>query len=414
MKSKGLSDMSSILGHTHLSPQSVTPEMFQASNSEPTSPFSMQHQSEGRLSRRAISERSMTASEFIMPSLGIIDTLMADDSVNDILVNGTHSIYIDRDGRLADCGLRYKSDEEVWQAAERIMRAINQYWDTERPIIDTRLPDGSRVNIVGPPIAVDGVTISIRKFPKRQVTLDGMSANGQITMELAAFLKECTRLRMNIVVSGGTSTGKTTLLNALSAAIPEDERIVTIEDSAELRLQQPHVVRLESKPTRVTDKVIPEVTARDLVRNALRMRPDRIIVGESRGSEAFDVLQAMNTGHDGSMTTLHANSPRDALSRLETMTMVAIPNLTTKLVRHQIASALNLVLHIEREKDGTRHIGNVTEICGMEGDTIIMQDLMVYQPATAKSKANYKWSMGSPRTPELAEAARNAGLMKTL
>jgi pilus assembly protein CpaF len=404
--------MSSILKQTATSPQLVTPEMFAGQFAHTTA---QEASFKAKASTPEGGSCPLTAANFVMPNLGVLDQFIANDAVNDILVNGTQSIYIDSQGRLTDSGVRFETDAETWDVAERIMASVGLFWVPERPIIDTRLPDGSRVNIVGPPIAVDGVSISIRKFPKQHVTLDRMAEGGQLSQELAVFLKECARMRVNIVIAGGTSTGKTTLLNALSAAIPEDERIVTVEDSAELRLQQPHVVRLESKPSRVTDeKNIPEVSTRDLIKNALRMRPDRIIVGESRGPEAFDVLQAMNTGHDGSMTTLHANSSRDALSRLETMVMSAMPTLTSRTVRQHITSALHLVIQITRQKDGKRSISHVTEVCGMEGDTVIMQDLVTYIPPTAKGPGEYRWAQGSPRNPMLIEAGRMAGFMKVL
>ena len=406
--------MTNILNQAAMSPHVVTPEMFA---SRPVHPSTHGHLPDASVgAHHATVDHNSLAEHAVMPSLGLLDGLMHDDSVNDILVNGTKYIYVDRFGKLSDSGLCFNSNEEVLGIAERIMRAVNQFWVPERPIIDTRLPDGSRVNIVGPPIAIDGVSISIRKFPKRSVTLDDMVSQGNISPELGSFLKECVRMRMNIIISGGTSVGKTTMLNALSAAIPNDERVVTIEDSAELRMQQPHVVRLEMKPERaVPDKLIPEVNARDLVKNALRMRPDRIILGEARGPESFDVIQAMNTGHDGSITTLHANSPRDALTRIETMSMSALPNLTAKILRGQMASALNLVIQIERDKDGNRRISHVSEICGMEGETIVMQDLVVFGPGPlGKGGMEYRWSQGSPRTPELVEAAQIAGFMKKL
>ncbi len=391
--------MSAILNQNAMAPHVVTPEMFAKRFSE------VSLKDTGAANSKAVSD-------FVMPSLGVLDALLRDDSVNDILVNGTRNIFVDQAGKLVDSGLAFQTHEEVWDVAERIMKAINLYWVPERPIIDTRLPDGSRVNLVGPPIAIDGVSISIRKFPKHQITLDSMTESGQISPELSLFLKECARLKVNMLISGGTSTGKTTILNALSGAIPEEERIVTIEDSAELRLQQPNVVRLESKLSRTTDKMIPEVSMRDLVKNALRMRPDRIVVGESRGAEAFDVLQAMNTGHDGSMTTLHANTPRDALSRLETMVMIAMPTLSTKVIRQQIGSALELVIQIARSKDGRRHISHVSEVCGMEGDMIIMQDLVTYAQSPQKPVGEYRWAQVSPRSQTLIDAARTAGFIK--
>ena len=347
-----------------------------------------------------------------MPDLGLLNQFMQDQSVGDILVNGIHSIYIDAGGKLRDSGVRFKTHEEVWEIAERMVKSVGQTLSHERPLIDTRLPDGSRVNIVAPPMAVDGVSISIRKFPSRQITLETMVESGQLTPELAKFLSECINKRMNVIVCGGTGSGKTTLLNALSASISPDERVVTIEDSAELKLQQPHVVRLESKITVTADKAHQAVSIRDLVKNALRMRPDRIIVGESRGAEALDVLQAMNTGHDGSMTTLHANSPRDALSRLETMVSIAMPQLAIRLVRQQIASTVNLIINMARCKDGVRRVMYVSEVSGMEGEVIVMQDLVIYTEATTDRQGHFRWANGSPRNQIITDAARLSGLMR--
>lgn len=347
-----------------------------------------------------------------MPDLGILMPLMQDQTIGDILVNGTHSVYVDTSEGLRDSGLRFASHEEVWEIAERIAKAAGQHLSYDRPLLDTRLSDGSRVNIVAPPMAVDGVSISIRKFPARQITLETMVAANQLTPELAKFLSDCISARVNVIVCGGTGSGKTTLLNALSASISERERVVTIEDSAELKLQQPHVVRLEAKQAMTADKMHHAVTIRDLVKNALRMRPDRIIVGESRGAEALDVLQAMNTGHDGSMTTLHANSPRDALSRLETMVSMAMPQLAIRLVRQQIASTVNLIINMARCKDGMRRIMYVSEVSGMEGEVIVMQDLVVYSEATSDRQGHFRWANGSPRNPLIADAARASGLLR--
>lgn len=347
-----------------------------------------------------------------MPDLGILNELMKDQETGDILVNGIQSIYVDRAGKLVDSGLRFERHEDVWEVAQRIVKSVHQTMSADRPLIDTRLPDGSRVNIIAPPMAVDGVSISIRKFPARNITLESMVAREQITPEIAKFLSECVRTRLNIIVCGGTGSGKTTLMNALSAHIPADERVVTIEDSAELRLQQPHVVRLEAKNVVEQHRAHEAVSIRDLVKNALRMRPDRIIVGESRGAEALDVLQAMNTGHDGSMTTLHANTPRDALSRLETMVSMGMPQLAIRLVRQQIASTVNLVINMARCKDGVRRILYISEISGMEGEVVIMQDLIVYTEATTDRKGHYRWANGSPRNQQITDAARAAGLMR--
>jgi pilus assembly protein CpaF len=347
-----------------------------------------------------------------MPNLGILDQFMNDQTVGDILVNGIHSIYIDKDGKMVDSGVRFATHEDVWDVAERIVKSVGQTMSLDRPMMDTRLPDGSRVNIIAPPMAIDGVSLSIRKFPSSQITLDSMIAGGQLTAELGKFLSECVRTRLNIIISGGTGSGKTTLLNALSASIGADERIVTIEDSAELKLQQPHVVRLESKISTSAANAHQEVSIRDLVKNALRMRPDRIVIGESRGGEALDMLQAMNTGHDGSMTTLHANTPRDALSRLETMVSLAMPQLPMRLVRQQIASSVNLIINMARCKDGVRRVMYVSEISGMEGDVVIMQDLVLYTEATTDRQGHFRWANGAPRNPLVTDAARASGMMR--
>ncbi len=348
-----------------------------------------------------------------MPSLGILDPLMGDDDVHDILISGLQPVYVDVAGQIMDSGLRFSSHEEVWKIAEIIMDTIGQRWNPERPLIDTRLPDGSRVNIVAPPLAVDGVTISIRKFPIIHITLQSMVEDHQLSRELSDFLSQAVANRVNIVISGGTSSGKTTLLNALSGSISPKERIVTIEDSAELRLQQPHVVRMESKLPLSIDAPDTAVTIRDLVKNALRMRPDRIVVGESRGIEAFDVIQAMNTGHDGSMTTLHANSPRDALSKIETMVSMAIPQFPVRIVRQQIASTIQLIIQMSRTKEGGRRITHVSELSGMEGETMILQDLVVYQDGQGNMPAGYYWAGGSPRHSNVLEAARFSGMLRT-
>lgn len=349
------------------------------------------------------------AMDMPMPSLGILDGLMKDDNVHDIMVSGTQPIYVDIGGQVEDSGLRFGSHEEVWRIAETIMDTIGQRWNPERPLIDTRLPDGSRVNIVAPPMAVDGVTISIRKFPAIHITLERMVARQQLTRELAEFLSRIVANRVNLIVAGGTSSGKTTLLNALSGSISSSERIVTIEDSAELRLQQPHVVRLESKLPVSIDYPETAVTIRDLVKNALRMRPDRIIVGESRGMEAFDIVQAMNTGHDGSMTSLHANSPRDALSKLETMVSMAIPQFPMRIVRQQIAATVNVLIQMARTKDGQRRITHISELSGIEGETLILQDLITYTEGHG-----YRWVGGAPRHPHVTEAARQSGMLRGL
>ncbi len=329
-----------------------------------------------------------------------IKKLLADDTINDILINGPDNIYIERDGRLERTDITFPTDLKVFQMAEAIATQIGRTVNLRRPLLDARLPDGSRVNIIAPPLAVDGTTISIRKFAKHSVTLDKMATQGNISSALADFLKVLGRCRLNIIVSGGTGAGKTTLLNAISEHIDVQERVVTIEDAAELRLQQPHVVRLETRPMRLSHQE-EEVSMRDLMKNALRMRPDRIIVGEVRGAEAFDMMQAMNTGHEGSLTTIHANHPRDALARLENMIAMANLNIAPLSIRTQIASAINLFIQISRMRDGQRRVTQVSEVCGMEGDIITMQDLFSYQTKgegpDGKLIGEFKWSGIMPR-----------------
>lgn len=308
-----------------------------------------------------------------MFGVGPIEPLLRDDTVNDIMVNGPDHVYVERKGRLELTGLKFRDHAHLSNVAQRIAAAVGRRVDETSPMVDARLADGSRVNVVMPPLALDGVSISIRKFARRNLTLQRLATLGSMSMAMAKTLQIAAACRLNIVISGGTGSGKTTLLNAVSQFIDHTERIVTIEDAAELQLQQPHVVRLETRPPNLEGANA--VTQGDLVRNALRMRPDRIILGETRGAEAFDVLQAMNTGHDGSMTTLHANTPRDALVRLESMVMMANGNLPLYAIRRQVASAIHMVVQIERMRDGVRRITNISELMGMEGDVIIMQEL---------------------------------------
>ncbi len=312
-----------------------------------------------------------------MIGLGPLEPLLADESVNDIMVNGPHQVYVERRGKLELSDVQFQDDQHVMNIATRIVTRIGRRIDESSPICDARLADGSRVNVIVPPLAIDGPSISIRKFSRRRITLDMMGSNGNLSPAMSQFLKIASRCRLNILISGGTGSGKTTLLNALSQLIDYGERVVTVEDAAELQLQQPHVVRLETRPPSLEGKG--EVTIRDLVKNTLRMRPDRIIVGEVRGAEALDMLQAMNTGHDGSMCTLHANRPRDALIRLENMVTMASANLPPKALRTQIASAIHVIIQISRMRDGMRRITSISEVCGMEGDVIITQDLFVYE-----------------------------------
>jgi pilus assembly protein CpaF len=308
---------------------------------------------------------------------GPLQPLLDNPEISEVMVNGAGQIYIERKGKLTKTNITFENDEQVLRIIDRIILPLGRRIDADSPTVDARLPDGSRVNAVIHPVAIDGPTITIRKFQKDKLTINQLIELGSITKNMAEFVRACVISRLNIVISGGTGSGKTTLLNILSCYIPADERIVTIEDAAELKLQQDHVVRLETKPADIEGKH--PVTIRDLVRNSLRMRPDRIVVGEVRGGEALDMLQAMNTGHDGSLTTLHANSPRDATSRLETMCMMSGMDLPVKVIREQIASAIDLIVQQSRMRDGSRKVTAITEVAGMEGDTIVMTDIFRYE-----------------------------------
>lgn len=309
--------------------------------------------------------------------LGPLEPLLADPTISDILVNSHDTIYIERRGKIEPTNVRFKDDEHLMRVIERIVSSVGRRIDESSPMVDARLQDGSRVNAIIPPLSIDGPVLSIRRFGSEPLRMNALIENKALTKDIAEMTQMCVNARLNILISGGTGAGKTTLLNALSAYIPETERIVTIEDSAELQLQQPHVVRLETRPPNIEGRG--EVTQRDLVRNALRMRPDRIVIGEVRGGEAIDMLQAMNTGHDGSLTTIHANTPRDALARLETMIQMTGMRLSDRAMRQQIASALNLVLQVARLSDGSRRVTSISEITGMEGETITMQEIFQYE-----------------------------------
>jgi pilus assembly protein CpaF len=312
-----------------------------------------------------------------MLGLGPLESLLADAAVTDILVNGPSQVYVERGGKLELTDIAFRDATHLMAIATRIVTRIGRRVDESSPMCDARLEDGSRVNIIIPPLAIDGASISIRKFSEKKITLEVMTSQGNISPKMERVMQIGARARLNILISGGTGSGKTTLLNALSRMIDTTERIVTIEDAAELQLQQPHVVRLETRPPNLEGDG--EVTMRGLVKNALRMRPDRIILGEVRGSEAVDMLQAMNTGHDGSMCTVHANNPREALTRIENMVGMAGINLPAKAVRTQIASALDLIVQISRMRDGMRRITSVTEVVGMEGDIVTTQELFRYK-----------------------------------
>ena len=308
---------------------------------------------------------------------GPLQPLLDDESITEIMVNGPRNIYVERKGKLVRVPVSFEGNDHVMRVIDRIVAPLGRRIDESSPYVDARLPDGSRVNAVIPPISLVGPTITIRKFSKTPITIEQMIGYGSMTPEAAEFLKACVVSRCNIVISGGTGSGKTTLLNVLSGFIPSDERILTIEYAAELQLRQEHVVTLESRPANIEGRG--EITIRQLVVNALRMRPDRIVVGEIRDEAALDMLQAMNTGHDGSMTTAHSNSPRDTLSRLETMTLMAGMELPVRAIREQISSAVNLICHQERMRDGTRKVTHVTEVTGMEGEIITTTDLFLYE-----------------------------------
>jgi len=317
---------------------------------------------------------------------GPLQPLLDDPDVSEIMVNGPKKIFIEKSGKLIKSGVTFDDDDHVMRIIDRIILPLGRRVDADSPTVDARLPDGSRVNAVIRPVSIDGPCITIRKFKKDKLSIEKLIEFGSLTKNMAEFLRACVHAHLNIVVSGGTGSGKTTLLNVLSSFIPENERIITIEDAAELQLQQEHVLRLETKPANIDGKGA--VTIRDLVRNALRMRPDRIVVGECRGGETLDMLQAMNTGHDGSLTTLHANSPRDAISRMETMVLMAGMDLPLKVVRQQISSAIDLIIQQTRLKDGSRKVTAITEVAGMEGDIVVLTDIFKFEQTgtTAEGK----------------------------
>jgi pilus assembly protein CpaF len=360
-------------------------------------------------------EESALAAELTddMVGLGPLEPLLEDEDVTDVLVNGPFDVFVERRGKLEKTPARFRDAHHLVSVAQRIAAAVGRRVDEASPMVDARLADGSRVNIVLPPLVLNGGSISIRKFPKRSLTLDGMVRQGNMSAELAGLLRIAARSRLNILISGGTGSGKTTLLNAVSQHIETTERIISIEDAVELRLQQPHVVQMETRPPNIEGAG--HIPQRELVRNALRMRPDRIIVGEVRGPEAFDMLQAMNTGHDGSMTTVHANTPRDALYRIENMVMMANLSLPLKAIRMQVASALNLVVHIERMRDGIRRVQNVSEIAGMEGEVITARELFTfrYKGETRDGKIDGEFEPTHMR-PDFVSRAARYGLDKEL
>lgn len=348
-----------------------------------------------------------------MLGFGPLEVLLADDAVTDIMVNGADQVYVERGGKLVLSEVKFRDNRHVMQIASRIVSGVGRRVDETSPLCDARLPDGSRVNIIIPPLAIDGPSISIRKFSKKKITLDVMQRQGNVSAEMATVLKIASRAKLNILISGGTGSGKTTLLNALSRMIDAGERIVTIEDAAELQLQQPHVVRLETRPANLEGDG--EIGQRELVKNALRMRPDRIILGEIRAGEALDMLQAMNTGHDGSLGTIHANRPREALTRLENMVAMAGVKLPNDAVRSQIAGAIDMIVQISRMRDGKRRITHVTEVVGMEGEVVTTQDLFTFQFEGEDADGNIIGAFkSSGLRPAFTERAQYFGLDKAL
>jgi pilus assembly protein CpaF len=333
---------------------------------------------EKRIQLNAREQRQM-ATELAndMLGLGPLEPLLDDDSITDIMVNGPHRVFVERKGKVVLSDVRFRDAGHVGNVCQRIAAAIGRRVDESSPMVDARLKDGSRVNIVFPPLALDGPYISIRKFARRRIDFAKLLEYGSVTTPVARILEIAGRARLNIVISGGTGSGKTTMMNAMSRMIHEDERVVTVEDAAELQLQQPHVVRMETRPASLEGRG--EITQRDLLRNALRMRPDRIIIGEVRGNEAFDMLQAMNTGHDGSMSTIHANTTRDALTRIENMVQQGALGLPSRAIRTQIASAVDMIVQVERHRDGTRRVTQVTDVCGIEGEVVILNDIALFE-----------------------------------
>ncbi len=360
-------------------------------------------------------EQQLLATQIVddMIGLGPLEPLLKDELITDIMVNGPDQVYIERKGKLVLSEIQFRDNEHVMNIAQRIVTAVGRRVDESSPICDARLKDGSRVNVIAQPLSLKGCTISIRKFSKKKITLDVMAAQNNISDPVCKLLKIAGACRLNVIISGGTGSGKTTLLNALSRMIDHGERVVTIEDAAELQLQQPHVVPLETRPANLEGDG--EINMRDLVKNALRMRPDRIILGEVRGGEAMDLLQAMNTGHDGSMGTLHANNPREALTRLENMVNMSGMKLPSHAIRHQISSAVQLIVQIQRMRDGIRRVTHVTEVLGMEGDVIITQDLFTYifqgEDEHGKLIGEFK---SSGLRPSFTKQAAYFGLDKTL
>lgn len=356
------------------------------------------------------SEKDKLIKEIIQEAKGFgpLDPLLEDPSISDILVNGAKNIYVEKNGKLYKTSIVFKDNNHLKNIIERIVSKIGRRIDEKSPMVDARLADGSRVNAIIPPLALDGPSLSIRRFKADAGTMESLLKWGSISKEMAEVLEAAVAARCNIVISGGTGAGKTTLLNSLSAKIPPGERIITIEDSAELSLQQEHIVRLETRPANIEGEGA--ITARDLVINSLRMRPDRIIIGECRGAETLDMLQAMNTGHDGSLTTLHANSPRDALSRLETMVMYSGIDLPERNIKNQIASAINIIIQVSRLQDGSRKVTKVSEIAGMEEGTITMQDIFVWEQTGTGAKTVMGMHVSTGVRPKFIEKIKARGI----
>ncbi len=335
-------------------------------------------------------EQRQLAAELVddMLGLGPLEPLLDDDTITDIMVNGPDRVFVEQRGKVKLSNVRFRDTAHVANIAQRVAAAVGRRIDESSPMVDARLADGSRVNIIFPPLALNGPCLSIRKFARKVIDFSVLLANGSMTPPMARLLEAASQARLNIIISGGTGSGKTTLMNALSQNIGRDERVITVEDAAELQLQQPHVVRLETRPPNLEGRG--EVTARDLVRNALRMRPDRIIIGEVRGPEAFDMLQAMNTGHDGSLSTIHANTARDALTRIENMVLMGQPNLPLKAIRNQVVSAIDLIVQVERMRDGVRRVTQVTEVVGLEGEVVTLNDVFIYEFETEGSEGEIR------------------------
>ncbi|MFC0004184.1 CpaF family protein [Micromonospora siamensis] len=360
----------------------------------------------------AVADPARIAAELLDEILGHgpVEPLLRDPDVTEIMVNGPDQIFVERFGRIQQVDATFVDEHHLRRVIDRIVSRVGRRVDESSPMVDARLPDGSRVNVVLPPVALDGSMLTIRKFAREALTVDDLIGFGTFTPEIAQFLHACVRGRLDVLISGGTGSGKTTTLNVLSGFLPPDERIVTIEDAAELQLRQNHVLRLESRPPNIEGRG--EITVRDLVRNALRMRPDRIVIGEVRDGAALDLLQAMNTGHNGSLTTVHANSPRDSIARLETMSLMAGLELPVRAIREQVASAVDVIVHQSRLRDGTRRVTHVTEVLGMEGDVVTMQDLFVFdhragQDENGRHQGTQRWTGLRPR---LLDTLADAGV----